>query len=218
MATPWKDSPVLTAIKAYIDDLHGGNVRAASRDFGVGYETVLAWYKGRSTPKLTTLANTLEVLKASGKLQQSGAPNKMHQRAFEDFEFIPRAIAVAGCGESFQTEDGLQSLYAFRKEFLRREGIHAKDALMMYVTGDSMQPTIMDKDTILIDKADNEPRDGYIYVLSLGGALMVKRLQRIANGWLLRSDNERYAPVSVQGQELETMVIHGRVRWYSRVI
>lgn len=174
--------------------------------------------QGRETPKMTTLAPVLDVLRAAGKLKDVQATTRERQKAFDEYELIPRAVAVAGCGESLQTEESLSSLYAFRKEFLRREGINPKDALMMYVSGNSMQPTIMDKDTILIDKRDNQPREGYIYVLTLGDALMVKRLQKIADGWLLKSDNERYSPVSVQGQELEKMVIHGRVRWFSRVI
>ena len=249
MGTLWENSPILAAIRAYVDDLYNGNVRAAARSFGVKYETVYNWYNGKRMPRLDSLGNTLEMLKASGKLKDSNqafeAPSNSSQtekqndapergqvqkdalsrfikegklRVLDDFEFVPRATAIAGCGESLQTEEGLASLYAFRRDFLSRQGIQAENALMMYVSGDSMEPTIMNNDTILIDKTDITPKDGHIYVLSLGDALMVKRLQKIANGWLLRSDNEKYAPVSVQGQELDQMRIYGRVRWYSRVI
>lgn len=216
-----ENSAILTAIRDYIDDVHNGNVKSAARalsPYGVKYETLITWYKGNKCPKLESVEKILEVLKVSGKLHETEVPNKMHLRVYESYDFIPRAVAVAGCGESLQTEDGLSSLYAFRKEFLRREGIQAKNALMMYVSGDSMQPTIMDKDTILIDKADNTPQEGYIYALTLGDTLMVKRLQRIPDGWMLKSDNPMYSPLTVQGQELNQLVIHGRVRWFSRVI
>ena len=250
MGTLWENSPVLKAIRSYVDDLYNGNIRAAARSFGVKYETVYAWYNGRRIPRLDSLGNTLEMLKASGMLKdtesayttsnnslQTEKQNGVQEnstaentdalsrfikegklKVLDDFEFVPRATAIAGCGESFQTEDGLQSLYAFRRDFLRRQGIPAENALMMYVTGDSMEPTIMNNDTILIDRTDTIPKDGLIYVLSLGDALMVKRLQKVPNGWVLKSDNEKYAPVTVQGQELDMLRVHGRVRWYSRVI
>lgn len=234
MTSVWDSSEILAAIKTYVDKFCQGRIKTASRAFGVNYQTVFAWCKGLRTPKLTTLGKTLDVLVAAGLLtdpnslgvtgstdsdEVTSLSERTKSTMTSDYAFIPRVEAVAGCGESLQTQgDVSDSLYAFRKEFLRREGIKTEDAVMMYVSGDSMEPTIMDKDTLLVDKRDNVPKDGYIYVLSLGDTLMVKRMQRIADGWLLRSDNPKYAPVTVQGQEQEKMVVHGRVRWFSRVI
>jgi SOS-response transcriptional repressor LexA len=220
MATPSEKSATLTAIRSYVDDLYDGNVKAAARTlqpYGIKYETFITWYKGDKCPKLASVEKIFEVLKDSGRILSIG-PSKAHMEVVESYDFIPRVVAVAGAGESLQTEGAFKSLYAFRKEFLAREGIEAKSAVMMYVSGDSMEPTIMDRDTILIDKRDNVPKDGYIYAVTLGDALMVKRMQKIIDGWILKSDNPKYAPVTVQGQEQEKMVVHGRVRWFSRVI
>jgi len=134
------------------------------------------------------------------------------------FELIPRVKAVAGAGESFITEDGVAGMYAFRKEFLGRIGVNAKKAAMMYVSGDSMTPLICDGDTLLFDTGDVEPREGYIYVCSFGEALMVKRLQMIPGGWQLCSENDRYSPTPIQGDELDSFRVHGRVRWFGRII
>ena len=134
------------------------------------------------------------------------------------FELIPRVKAIAGAGESFVTEDGVAGMYAFRKEFLSRIGVNAKKAAMMYVSGDSMTPLICDGDTLLFDTEDTEPREGYIYVCSFGDALMVKRLQMIPGGWQLCSENQRYSPTPIQGDELQNFRVHGRVRWFGRIV
>ena len=136
----------------------------------------------------------------------------------EEYEFVPRVQAVAGCGESLVTDGDVAGMYAFRKSFLEAIHVRAKDAVMMYVSGDSMEPLICDRDTVLFNAADNEPRDGHLYVVSLGGSLMVKRLQTIPNGWQLCSENHRYGPIPIQGDELEKFRVHGRVRWFGRVL
>ena len=87
---------------------------------------------------------------------------------------------------------------------------------MMYVRGDSMEPLINDHDTILVDTRDNEPRDGFIYLIGFGETAMVKRLQRTPRGWNLCSENKNYPPIPVEGQEV--MQVHGRVRWFGRVV
>ncbi|MBR4741676.1 MAG: helix-turn-helix transcriptional regulator, partial [Desulfovibrio sp.] len=136
----------------------------------------------------------------------------------EEYEFVPRVKAVAGCGESLVTDGEVAGMYAFRKSFLETLNIKAKDAVMMYVSGDSMQPLICDRDTVMFNTKDTEPKEGHLYVVSFGDSLMVKRLQQIPSGWMLCSENPRYSPVSIEGDELAKLRIHGRVRWFGRVI
>lgn len=135
-----------------------------------------------------------------------------------EYAFVPRAVAVAGAGESFVIDDGIAGYYAFRNEFLEKIHVRAKDAMMMYVSGDSMTPLICDGDTVLFNTKDTEPKDGFIYVCSFGDALMVKRLQKMPGGWQLCSENMRYSPLPIQGDDLNNFRVHGRVRWFGRVI
>ena len=57
--------------------------------------------------------------------------------------------------------------------------------------------------------------DGHIYVVTLGDELRVKRVQKTLKGLILRSENSKYADIPVEGPDLETFVVHGRVRWYA---
>ena len=124
----------------------------------------------------------------------------------------------AGAGASLETSGETSGLYAFRNDFISRIGINAHNAVMMDVIGDSMEPLIQDGDTILIDQHDKDVIEGKIYVVTLGEELRVKRIYKGINGLILRSENTRYPDISVTTAEMESLVIHGRVRWFGRVI
>ena len=136
----------------------------------------------------------------------------------KQFELVPRVRAVAGAGESLETDDHIDGYYAFRDDFFRKNGIHPKKCAMLLVRGDSMEPLIRDGDFILVDQGDKDPQDGLIYLLGVAGALMVKRLFRLPNGWRIYSENAKYLPTDVIGDELESMKVFGRVRWFGRVL
>ena len=89
---------------------------------------------------------------------------------------------------------------------------------MLDVIGNSMEPLIRHKDTILVDQSVKEPSDGKIFLVGLGEELLVKRLQRTARGWLLRSENRDFADVAVEGPDLKAFRVYGRVRWFGRVL
>ena len=70
----------------------------------------------------------------------------------KQFELVPRVRAVAGAGESLETDDHIDGYYAFRDDFFRKNSIHPKKCAMLLVRGDSMEPLIRDGDFILVDQ------------------------------------------------------------------
>lgn len=136
----------------------------------------------------------------------------------DDYVMIPKVKAVAGAGASLETNGDVSGMYAFRNDFLKREHISPKKAVMMMVRGDSMEDLIKDGDTILIDQTDNTPQDGRIFVVGFGDELMVKRLQKIPTGWNVCSENKKYSDFSVEGDDLDNFRVYGRVRWFGRVL
>lgn len=135
----------------------------------------------------------------------------------DDFVMVPKVEAVAGAGASLETGGNVLGMYAFRREFLRRENISQKNCVMMMVRGDSMEPLLRDGDTILVDQNCNEPVDGQLFVVRLDDELMVKRLQKTAQGWNICSLNTGYEPIPVEGDQ-ENFQVYGRVRWFGRVV
>lgn len=134
------------------------------------------------------------------------------------YAYIPKIEAQAGAGSSLITSGEVLGYYAFRYDFLGRENIHPNSSVMLDVLGTSMEPLIMNRDTILVDQCSKDLRDGYIYLVGLGDELLVKRVQKTPHGWLLRSENKNFADIPVEGPDLETFRVYGRVRWFGRVI
>ena len=115
-----------------------------------------------------------------------------------DYVMVPRLPVqlAAGHGAVAQEQDKPVELLAFRREWMERNGLRPGKVSAVVVTGDSMNPTLADGDTILVDHQRNEARQGHIFAVRRGRDLLVKRMQEEPDiGWMLTSDNEEYAPI-----------------------
>ena len=83
--------------------------------------------------------------------------------------------------------------------------------------GDSMQPTILDGDIILVDTAQRDIRQqDRIWAIAYGDLGMVKRVRRRPDGsYLLLSDNATVPPIECADEEMHVV---GRVIWIGRRI
>lgn len=89
----------------------------------------------------------------------------------------------------------------------------------MKVEGDSMEPTLFDGDTVLVDLDLKAPNPSGIFVLDDGIGLVAKRLQHVPNSdppaVRVISDNKHYPKYERTADEI---VIIGRIRWFAREI
>lgn len=85
-----------------------------------------------------------------------------------------------------------------------------------YVSGDSMVPTLNDKDIIIYDHDGYDGSDG-IYAILYKGSSFVKRLQRIPDGVEIISDNKFYKSMIEKNQNEDFRVI-GKVRYHAHEI
>ncbi|MFT8234704.1 helix-turn-helix domain-containing protein [Pseudomonas putida CSV86] len=115
------------------------------------------------------------------------------ERSLDDrYAFIPQydAKAAAGLG-SENPHVEVRATLAFKREWLRVKGANPKNLIVIYAEGESMWPTISDRDVLLVDRSRVDPIDGHVFVLAHGDKAIVKRLVRTAfGGWTIRSDNE----------------------------
>jgi len=83
--------------------------------------------------------------------------------------------------------------------------------------GDSMQPTILDGDIVLIDTAQRDIRQqDRIWAVSYGDLGMIKRVRRLPGGtYQLLSDNPAIPPVECADEEMHVV---GRIIWIGRRI
>ena len=199
----------LQIVKEYVARHHNGNVSAAAAFFGINVHTLRRWLLDERTPSVKEIGKALDLI---------GVRVQEPDEKLEEFSMVPKVQARAGAGSSLITSDEVEGLYAFRNDFLTRVGIQPLRSVMLDVMGESMEPLIRNRDTILVDQSAQELIDGKIFLVGFGDELLVKRVQRTPRGWLLRSENKDYADIIVEGPDLETFRIYGRVRWFGRVL
>ena len=88
------------------------------------------------------------------------------------------------------------------------------DSLAMFqARGDSMYPTIADRDFVMIDLHDTVQRDG-IFAIALGNQARIKRLHYGIGGINVLSDNQEfYQPETITGRQSDSLDIIGRAIW-----
>lgn len=124
--------------------------------------------------------------------------------------------ASAGGGAIINDEAVVNHL-AFKRDWIvRTMGCDPNCVALIETKGDSMSPTIESGDLLLLDtRRDTSPCDG-LYVINLRGALLVKRLRIKLTGVVeVVSDNHlKYPPEMVTANELDRLMIVGRVVWH----
>lgn len=77
----------------------------------------------------------------------------------------------------------------FTKEWMQERGYFPEDLIAVKVRGNSMDPTVTDGATVVINTADKAPRDGKVYAFNYEGECVIKRLVRDIGEWFIASDN-----------------------------
>lgn len=132
------------------------------------------------------------------------------------FKNIPKVRArLSAGGGSFEVGSEIEGYYAFRRDWLTTKGNRNK-MVLMDIFGNSMEPEMKDGDTILIDESQKDILAGAIYAVGIDDTIMVKRVEKHPNKLVLLSDNKDYSPIYLQGNELNSVRIIGKVIWISR--
>ena len=101
----------------------------------------------------------------------------------------------------------------FDRELLRGFGhTDAAGLAVVEAEGDSMEPTIADGARVVLDLRDVRLREG-VFGFRLGDELRIKRLRRMVDGVEFLSDNTRYEPELLTGENLDQFAIIGRALW-----
>lgn len=99
-------------------------------------------------------------------------------------------------------------------DFFRQQGCSyssAKNLAVITGFGESMNKTFASGDPLIIDKGVTTVVTDGVYLFTLSGALLVKRLQVLPNGIRVLSDSDAYPPYDIVGSDLDGLIIHARV-------
>lgn len=209
------------------------SVRSVAKEAGIG-QTALQKYLAGASPGLEAFTALAQHFGVTMDWLATGLGPRDIERALyhgarivhpegvpEDFTLLPRldVDVSAGRGTLVEVEDTYEIL-AFRADWLRRRGINPTSTHVLTARGDSMEPTVRDGDTLLVDTSINYVRDNAIYVVVFAGLTLVKRLQVLRDGSvMIKSDNKAaFDDETVPPDEVPEIRVAGRVMWYGRSI
>ena len=141
----------------------------------------------------------------------------------KEYVMIPRYDVRGSCGEGIDVNevtivDGMPMPVAW----LRAQNLPEAHLLaVIEASGDSMQPTIEDGQTLIVNTVDIEPKSTKIYLICIDGKLFIKRLIYTPNGWIMRSDNpnkNNYPDFELNPDKFDQLDIQGRIVWKSGML
>lgn len=133
-----------------------------------------------------------------------------------------RGNVSASMGYGLTVYDETQTgTYAISNKLAKDLGINLNKSEIIFAKGDSMEPTIIGGDSLLVDLTKKEIHDGAIYCVRIDGELYAKRLQKLPPSKIkVISDNkEKYDPFYIdltQNIDFDFDII-GEIRWWGRV-
>jgi phage repressor protein C with HTH and peptisase S24 domain len=196
---------------------------------GVNRSFVYDILRGRSTrPGIDKLGEVARVLKVErdwlihgiGEVEGAVPFIENPDEAFVPIAFAGPRPSMGGGTVVEEAQDVPGRAYHFRRSWIKGTLKASPSQLrIMHVEGDSMAPTLLDGDTVLVDMTRRAPNPPGIFVLDDGLGLVAKRLEHVPNSdppaVRIISDNPVYSPYERSGEEIK---IVGRIRWFAREI
>jgi phage repressor protein C with HTH and peptisase S24 domain len=133
-----------------------------------------------------------------------------------EFQVIPQyrdASAGRGLGTVADRDMNEAGVLAFDKSWMLDTFGRADGLATVRVHGDSMEPTLADGETIVIDTHVSKVDTSGVYVIKVGDNVLVKRVQHKLDGTLvIKSDNPQYEPELIRPGSMRVHIA-GRMVW-----
>ena len=132
-----------------------------------------------------------------------------------EYILVPRLnihLSAGGGKEQIELELAENTPLAFRADWVRKMHLKPKRLAAMTASGRSMEPTIWDGDSLVVDTSQADVSDGQVYALWYDGGERVKRLFRLPGGGLrIKSDNIEHGTIELGPDYTGHVRIIGRV-------
>lgn len=196
----------------------GLNARQLAKRAKVGdsfiYDVLSGKSKNPTTTKIAAVANVLGV--SVPYLLDENVQVPCMNTDYAAIPFIHLTPAEKGkAAVTLATQD--KFLYFSHPWLDENFGVNAAKLRILEVNGDSMEPTLCNKDLVLLDITKVLPSPPGIFAVFDGVGLVLKRIEYIVYGneprLSIRSDNARYMPYECNTDEIQVI---GRIVWFSR--
>ncbi|MCY9855438.1 XRE family transcriptional regulator [Vibrio mediterranei] len=190
------------------------SVREFSQSVGIPDRTLRDYLHGKTYPTLDRLCAISDgagvdlAWLAIGRHEAEESPTEAKSK---DNIIVPEYdIQASAGGGSFVGEEVKIGEFSFPETWLRQKKLYGCDLCVISAWGESMEPSIQHKDSLLIsllDKSEIAAYDG-VYVLRLDGLLLVKRMQYDMEnrGHHIISDNPIYRSTFIPNAEFDERV------------
>jgi repressor LexA len=178
-----------------------------ARKLNVTQGAVSHWENGTSNPEAAQLLALAQLFDVS--LDQFTDETPI--RDFDGINIRKAAIPILGtiaCGERIEPDTNPEGFADLP------EGVRADFALRC--KGDSMTPTFLDGDLVLI-RHQPEVEPGQIAAVNIDGETTLKHVYFREDGLTLTADNPKYPPVFVPADQVGEITIHGLAVGYTRL-
>ncbi|WP_279212645.1 S24 family peptidase [Delftia acidovorans] len=98
-------------------------------------------------------------------------------------------LSAGASGFGLDYRHDLGAPIQFPRGWYDRHGFKPERLFATTVSNGSMEPGLYDGDTVIVNTAQTEPRDGRVFAVNYEGELVIKRLIRDDGQWWLSSDN-----------------------------
>lgn len=198
-----------------------GNATLLAEKAGISRRTIGFYLAGKIEPPLSKLVKIAELanVRVAWLATGEGPPCR------EDVSGICKLYMQRTClaethvvlPQRRRPELKSSDALAFSKEWLEKEiAAGTADLGLLAVGDDAMAPAIHRGDLILVDMAAKRLAADGIYVLRLGDAVQVRRLQILLTGKVsIQCDNLQYERERADIEDVEQRLI-GRVVWFGR--
>lgn len=121
-------------------------------------------------------------------------------------------LSAGASGFGIDYASDLGPSIVFQKDWYSSRGLIPEKLFATKVVNGSMEPGLYDGDTVVVNTAQEEPKDGHVFAVNYEGELVIKRLVRDDGQWWLSSDNpdQRRYPRKVchEGVRLIGEIVH----------
>ncbi|MEZ8744144.1 XRE family transcriptional regulator [Vibrio sp. 10N.286.49.E1] len=194
------------------------SVRSFAELCGVPQPSMQNYIHGMRAPSLENLikishANNVSIDWLAGTSNVSLENAKIVTES--DYTSIPIYSAEASAGNGcFTDTDKVIGKHLVFTDDLQRLGLKKEKTCAIKASGDSMVPTLMNGDLLVIDTRKQEGVLDGVYAITLDDSLLVKRLRYdlASQGYHIISDNEDHDNFLLPKGELERLHVNGRVR------
>ena len=208
-ATP----PLISMVEHGRANMSVANLTAAAKVLGVSVDFLC----GLTTDPTPARQLAKELADTATRVRDLQAQRAYSAAADDGGDYVGVSeLAGAAGGGAVVDDERITGRVKFRREWLDRHSLAAGDCRVIQVLGESMEPTLVDGCSILVNQVSRRRRFGRIFVVRTEDGLVVKRASKDRTGnWQLVSDNPNKQAWPTVPWPDDAPVI-GEVKWAAR--